>query len=69
MFDMSQNLERLLTQLSKKIDLSEEVKSGVTIRITDRAYKWYFALSDTTKDALHREMENLGFVRLRYRKR
>lgn len=69
MFDMSQNLERLLTQLSKKIDLSDEVKSGVTIRITDHAYKWYFALSDTTKDALHREMENLGFIRLCYRKK
>ncbi|ELR65606.1 hypothetical protein C942_00689 [Photobacterium marinum] len=69
MFEMSQNLKRFLTQLSKKIDLSGEVKSGVTIRITDHAYKWYFALSDTTKDALHREMENLGFVRLCYRKK
>ncbi len=45
---MNSYVEKFINQLIKKIDKPEGVELECRIRITDHAYRWYFALNNST---------------------
>ena len=66
---MSNHIEAFLAQLIKQIDKPGGVKLQARIGITDHAYRWYFALNNSEKTALHQSLEALEYLDIQYRRR
>ncbi|GAA3528531.1 Wadjet anti-phage system protein JetD domain-containing protein [Zobellella aerophila] len=66
---MSTHVETFINQLVKKINKPESVESECRIRITDHAYHWYFALSNSTKTALHQALESIADLEIQYQRK
>tara|TARA_B100000029_G_scaffold22258_1_gene22321 strand:- start:179 stop:1429 length:1251 start_codon:yes stop_codon:yes gene_type:complete len=66
---MSNHVETFLAQLIKHIDRPDGVVPQARIRITDHAYRWYFALNNSAKTALHRSLEALEHLDIQYQRR
>lgn len=61
--------KRFILQLIKKIDKPEGIEAECSINITDHAYRWYFALNNSDKTALHNEMESLDSLSIQYERK
>jgi len=66
---MSNHIETFLAQLIKHIDKPDGVEPQAWIRITDHAYRWYFALNNSEKTALHQSIEALDHLDIQYQRR
>ena len=66
---MSNHVETFLAQLIKHIDRPDGVVPQARIRITDHAYRWYFALNNSAKTALHQNLEALQDLDIQYQRR
>lgn len=66
---MSKHIETFLAQLIKRIDKPDGVEPEARIRITDHAYRWYFALNNSEKTALHQSLEGLEDLNIQYQRR
>lgn len=66
---MSAYVEKLINQLVKKIDKPEGVEPECRIRITDHAYRWYFALNNSIKAALHQTLESMADLEIQYQRK
>lgn len=66
---MNAYIEKFIHQLIKKIDKPEGVEPECRIRITDHAYAWYFALSNSTKTALHQTLESIAYLNISYQRK
>lgn len=66
---MSNHIETFLAQLIKQIDKPDGVEPQARIRITDHAYRWYFALNNSDKTALHQGLEALKHLDIQYQRR
>lgn len=62
-------VEKFINQLIKKIDKPEGVALECKIRITDHAYRWYFALNNSTKMALHQALESIAYLNIHYQRK
>ncbi|MFP8687558.1 hypothetical protein [Citrobacter portucalensis] len=66
---MNSYVEKFINQLIKKIDKPEGVELECRIRITDHAYRWYFALNNSTKTALHKTLESIAYLNIHYQRK
>ena len=66
---MSNHVETFVAQLIKHIDKPDGVVPQARIRITDHAYRWYFALNNSAKTALHQNLEALQDLDIQYQRR
>lgn len=66
---MSNHVETFLGQLVKHIDKPDGAVPQARVRITDHAYRWYFALNNSAKAALHRRLEGLVDLDIQYQRR
>jgi hypothetical protein len=66
---MSNQTETFLAQLIKHIDKPSGVEPQARIRITDHAYRWYFALNNSEKTALHQSLDALEHLDIQYQRR
>ncbi|HBE9114715.1 Uncharacterized protein conserved in bacteria C-term(DUF2220) [Citrobacter braakii] len=66
---MNSYVEKFINQLIKKIDKPEGVELECRIRITDHAYRWYFALNNSTKTVLHQTLESIAYLNIHYQRK
>ncbi|HAT3758227.1 TPA: hypothetical protein I8617_005342 [Citrobacter amalonaticus] len=66
---MNSYVEKFINQLIKKIDKPEGVELECRIRITDHAYRWYFALNNSTKTVLHKTLESIAYLNIHYQRK
>lgn len=66
---MKTHVDKFINQLLKKIDRLEGVASESKIHITDHAYHWYFALSNSIKTELHQALESIEFLNIQYQRK
>ncbi|MBQ0748507.1 MAG: hypothetical protein KBT82_17630 [Marinobacter sp.] len=66
---MSNHVETFLAQLIKHIDKPDGAVPQARVRITDHAYRWYFALNNSAKIALHQSLEGLSDLDIEYQRR
>lgn len=66
---MNRFTEQFILQLAKKIDLPEGIKTECRLHITDHAYRWYFALNNSDKTALHHELEAMEYLEIEYERK
>jgi hypothetical protein len=66
---MSLYVEKFINQLIKKIDKPEGVKHECKIHVTEHAYRWYFALNNSTKTALHQTLGSVTHLKIYYQRK
>lgn len=62
-------VEKFINQLIKQIDKPEGVEHESRIHITDHAYRWYFALNNSTKMALHQTLGSIAYLNIHYQRK
>ncbi|WP_052702305.1 Wadjet anti-phage system protein JetD domain-containing protein [Marinomonas sp. S3726] len=66
---MNEFTKKFILQLIKKIDKTEGIEAECRIHITDHAYRWYFALNNSDKTALHNDLEAIDSLSIQYDRR
>lgn len=57
---------KFILQLIKRIDKPEGIDTECRLHITDHAYRWYFALNNSDKAALHNDLEAIECLSIQY---